>query len=649
MTFFTIMRAVALAVTLVLTAGVGRSALAQDAPVAAFARLPAIASVAISDDGKELAYIRRDGAATSVVVQARTGELIVQIDVSDRRVSQVFWVSPDHVAIESLVLNSNVFISTNHLPQLDLVNVRTRGVARVLRSADKGVINAVFDHWRGDSGGRPAFYVQAITSENWAYTTDVYRIDLDSGRGRRVHTGLEDTSGYLLRPDGEAAARIARSRDNGRTRLVAPSSGGGWRTVFEQKGLLDGPAIWGFAQDPDKVIVSTLEGTDVYLTEVSLSTGVMGEKRKQSSHLAGPMYDSRQRLVGIGTVNEDEGYVFLEPKLEAAWSVMRRGLPTSRLRLVSFSADYEVIIFRSEGDTDAGTFYLYDAAAGSVSLIGRAYPEVPAARIATVSMITYKASDGMELYGVLTLPRGRAARDLPLVMLPHGGPASRDYVRFDWWAQALAARGYAVFQPQFRGSNGFGEAYLQAGYGEWGRKMQTDVSDAISHLDSLDIIDPSRVCIVGASYGGYAALAGVAMQPDTYRCAVSVAGVADLRQMLMSEWRATGFQRESQNPVMRYWSRFMGADGARDEVLLQRSPSQLASAITAPVLLIHGRDDTVVPFEQSTIMRDALTRAGKDVRLVPLAGEDHWLSFAPTRQQMLEETIAFLERHNPPQ
>jgi dipeptidyl aminopeptidase/acylaminoacyl peptidase len=232
--------------------------------------------------------------------------------------------------------------------------------------------------------------------------------------------------------------------------------------------------------------------------------------------------------------------------------------------------------------------------------------------------------------------------------MPHGGPAARDYLEFDWWAQGMASRGYAVFQPQFRGSDGFGEAYLRAGYGEWGRKMQTDVSDGVKHLVDQGVVDPARVCIVGASYGGYAVLQGMSAQPDVYRCGVSVAGVADLPEMLKAEARDAGYQNDSRNPVIRYWVRFMGADGRRDEVLAQLSPSRRAAAVQGPVLLIHGRDDTVVPLAQSQIMHRALTAAGKSSELLVLDGEDHWLSYGPTRLRTLEATVDFLLKHNPP-
>jgi dipeptidyl aminopeptidase/acylaminoacyl peptidase len=281
----------------------------------------------------------------------------------------------------------------------------------------------------------------------------------------------------------------------------------------------------------------------------------------------------------------------------------------------------------------------------AVTTVGEAYTAIPADQVAPVALLTYRAADGLEIHAYLTTPRGRPVRDLPLVVLAHGGPASRDESGFDWWAQALASRGYAVLQANFRGSTGYGEAFMEAGYGEWGGKMQTDLSDGVRHLVEQGVADPRRVCIVGASYGGYAALAGPTLDPGVYRCAVSVAGVSDLRRMIA--YAAVRGERRD-NEAVRYWSRFMGGEGPGDRSLDARSPARLAQRADAPILLIHGRDDTVVPMEQSRAMADALKDAGKPYQLVELAGEDHWLSRAETRQRMLREAIGFLETHNPP-
>ena len=259
--------------------------------------------------------------------------------------------------------------------------------------------------------------------------------------------------------------------------------------------------------------------------------------------------------------------------------------------------------------------------------------------------IQYAARDGLNIHGYLTLPPGAAdPSGLPLVVLAHGGPAARDVAGFDWWAQALASRGYAVLQANFRGSTGYGRDFLEAGYGEWGRKMQTDLSDGVRWLAAEGVIDPARVCIFGASYGGYAAMAGLALDSDVYRCGVSVAGVSDLRRMVNREARR---DVRKDNQAVRYWNRFMGAARLDDRALDDLSPAYLAASVDSPLLLIHGRDDTVVPIEQSRVMAQAMRRADKPVEFVELPGEDHWLSRSETRRQMLVETVRFLEANNP--
>jgi dipeptidyl aminopeptidase/acylaminoacyl peptidase len=303
----------------------------------------------------------------------------------------------------------------------------------------------------------------------------------------------------------------------------------------------------------------------------------------------------------------------------------------------------QVIIFTDVGES--GLYQIVDFQRGKADILAEAYPAIPDDQVGAIRFIEYEAADGLEIPGYLTLPPGvTEPKGLPLVVLPHGGPAAQDTIGFDWWAQALASRGYAVLQPNFRGSTGYGLDFMEAGYGEWGRKMQTDLSDGVRWLAGQGVIDPSRVCIVGASYGGYAAMAGVTIDRGVYRCAVAVAGVSDLRRFV--NWSARQENR-SDSQTVRYWNRFMGVEKLNDRGLDALSPAHLAAGVDSPLLLIHGRDDTVVPIEQSRFMADAMRRAGKPTELIELSGEDHWLSRAETRQKMLAETVRFLEVNNP--
>ncbi len=345
------------------------------------------------------------------------------------------------------------------------------------------------------------------------------------------------------------------------------------------------------------------------------------------------------RMIGGIDVQDDSRYVFFDATRQKWWDAIVRGFSDEHVELVSASQDFKKVVVRVNGPSYGYSYQLVDMDTRKASLVGDVYDGI--VRPLTVKRIDYPATDGMKLSAYLTLPAAKEPKHLPLVVLPHGGPAARDTADFDWWSQALAAQGYAVLRPNYRGST-VNHQLLEAGYGQWGRKMQTDLSDAVRYLAKAETIDPARVCIVGASYGGYAALAGVSLDPGVYRCAVSVAGIGDLQRML--SWEA----RDTTKRTVRYWDRFMGVTGAGDARLAEISPIRHLDAVTVPVMLIHGRDDTVVPFEQSQQMYEALKQAGKSVELVELKHEDHWLSSSETRLQMLQASVAFLRQHNPP-
>jgi dipeptidyl aminopeptidase/acylaminoacyl peptidase len=250
----------------------------------------------------------------------------------------------------------------------------------------------------------------------------------------------------------------------------------------------------------------------------------------------------------------------------------------------------------------------------------------------------------VQIQGVLTLPPGREAKALPVVVMPHGGPEAHDSLGvFDWWAQAFASRGYAVFQPNFRGSDGYGLDFRDAGFGQWGRKMQSDISDGLAELVREGVVDPKRACIVGASYGGYAALAGVTVQTGLYRCAVSYGGLSDLNYLL-NEHSDGGDDR---NAGMRYLHKFLGVTDNDAAALRALSPARLANKADAPILLMHASEDTVVPVNQSREMATRLRQAGKSVEFVEVKGEDHWLSRDASRKAVLAATVAFVQTNNP--
>jgi dipeptidyl aminopeptidase/acylaminoacyl peptidase len=377
---------------------------------------------------------------------------------------------------------------------------------------------------------------------------------------------------------------------------------------------------------------------------ISLKDGAVSAPPAEMLNFTAALDDrSKLRMVG-GIVGDKTGphYRFFDSALQSRWDAAIRPFEGSRLHLVSAADDFKVVVVKVDGPSHGYRFDLVELETGAVTPIGALYDGLT--EPLESHAITYPAADQLRIPAFLTLPRGREARNLPLIVLPHGGPAAKDTADFDWMSQALADQGYAVLRPNFRGST-VNQRFMAAGFGEWGRKMQTDLSDGVRHLVGEGLADPARVCIVGASYGGYAALAGVTIESGVYRCAVSISGVSDLRRMLI--W-VNDRHRGRDNAAQRYWDRFMGVSGPDDALNDTLSPIKHIAEMTAPVLLIHGRDDTVVPFEQSDDMHDAMRRARKKVNLVKLDHEDHWLSRSETRLQTLKAMVAFLRANNPP-
>jgi dipeptidyl aminopeptidase/acylaminoacyl peptidase len=236
-------------------------------------------------------------------------------------------------------------------------------------------------------------------------------------------------------------------------------------------------------------------------------------------------------MIGYLPTGKDDSPVFFDPVKQAAAKRVIGAFPGERVQFVDWSTDFSKMLVQTSGNRDSGSWYVIDTNTLQKVRLGQDRGQIGPDMVGPVSTFQYKAADGLAMNGILTLPPGREAKNLPAIMLPHGGPASEDVEAFDWWAQAFASRGYAVFQPNFRGSTNMGDKFELAGNGEWGRKMQTDISDGLNALAKAGIIDPKRVCIVGASYGGYAALAGVTLQHGIYKCSVAVAGISDVKAL----------------------------------------------------------------------------------------------------------------------
>jgi dipeptidyl aminopeptidase/acylaminoacyl peptidase len=623
--------------------GVVAAQLGHAVPLAIYGGLPAVEDVALSPDGSRIAYVRTEGDTRIIVVATVADRKMIRwVKVGEEKLRDLEWADDDNVMLTTS-MTTTVYGFRDEWYMLRVYSISRNEVRSLPGSVlevdnDNQVMNTVVGEVmvrRID--GHTVLFVPGIHMQSVA----LYRCDLTTRRTSVFRAG-DSTTSWLVDARGQLAAEQDYDLQTQRWSIKI-FRGGSSREVASGHAALDVPAVLGFGPTPDTLLVQSIENGDRSWRLLSINEGKFAPPMAENAVFDTAMRDplTHQLIGGMNTVDRPE-YVFLDPTLEERWKAVVEAFDGDSVEYISASSDRSKILVLVEGPKHGYRYVLVDLQKAAAVPIGKVYAGIDDPL--EVRRVTYAAADGLQIPAYLTLPRGRPPKNLALIVLPHGGPAVRDTAEFDWWSQALADQGYAVLRPNYRGST-LSEHFMEAGYGQWGRKMQTDLSDGVRYLVKEGIADAAKVCIVGASYGGYAALAGVTLDPSVYRCAVAVAGISDPARFL--EWQGSGGL--DARVATRYWSRFWGVSGVMDPALDGISPLKHVDAVKVPILIIHGRDDTVVPFEQSQRIVDALKNNKRDVELVTLKNEDHWLSHGETRLQMLEATVGFLRTHNPPE
>lgn len=630
-------------------------------PIETFTRSDDVGEIKISPDGRTLAMTMGDyGSTVLAFVNRADGKLIGGFrEVNGTRIDSFDWVSPDRIIYTIAEKSPSRAAPT---PTGEIFAINSNGKSQSL----------IYGYRAGESQigtrlkVREASYASAqvistlpddpdnilVTEQPWRASGGYWRYDyearpqitlLNVHNGRKRELGMAPLASAQVLVDSRQQARFAVGWNEQGKLAVAwrPEHEAPWQEFALPGFVGDSIRPLGFTGDNAAVHFLAVPEGESYRALYRLTLASSSIEKLSSA--AGADVDDAvmdfkdERVIGYATYADKLARSWIDKDEPAArvYRALERAFAGQRFDITSATDDGKFVVAYVQSDVNPGEFYLVDTTALKADFLraGRSWIDPRAMR--PREPINLAARDGLVLHGYLTRPAGPPP--YPMVVLPHGGPHFvRDVWEFDWEAQLLASRGYAVLQVNFRGSGGYGLDFQSAGYREWGAKMQDDVTDATRWALSQGLASPGRICIFGASYGGYAALMGVAREPDLYRCAVGYAGVYDLEMM-----RSTGDIPDSR-AGRNYLDEALGDDVAQ---LRSRSPTHLASSIKAPVFLVHGTADIRADFDQAQAMKTALERAGKSFEWLALSREGHGIYDEETRQDAYQRILGFLDRH----
>lgn len=608
-------------------------------PTESFAARAFMSAPILSPEGNRLATQVQDGEEITIgvvfLIRDSNGPApgLRKISLGDGRLRWYRWASNDLLLFGVLQKNR-----TNEFSRLYVYNVLT-AESRYLGARRQGLVGDDVLFVAEDGS-----YLLLAMALSVGQHPAVYRVDIASGKTEMVLPAKPPIHDWYA--DHEGNVRLGFGYIGRKTKVV-----------YRERGEKEFRTIAKISWEDSDAEIDTIRfrrsgGDGLAVTNARSGRFGLYNLDMNSFELGEPIFEhplvdiddfwlDRNGEVSAVLYTDDRPRVhWIDPHMHALQTEIDDALPDRSNWVLSSNRQVNRFIVWTTRADDPGHYYFYDRDAGVMSRIATPIEEMAGKRLSPVQAIQYVSRDGLTIHGYLALPGGVGGKDLPLVVLPHGGPHARNTWTYDADVQFLANRGYAVLQPNFRGSSGYGKQFLEQGYGQWGGAMQDDINDGVAWLVEQGTVDARRVCIMGASYGGYAALIGAIANPDIYRCAISFAGVTDVDAWMRSH-------RQQMLPS-RYRKWRQRVHGDTETGAGSPSPIDLAHKVSIPVLLAHGAKDDRVPFRQAEQMAKALRRANKDVEYLTFKDAGHGYE-GDDHVRFLNAVEAFLLRHNPPQ
>ena len=623
--------------------GLAFNAQAAPAPAEVFGSLPKVYDAAISPTGKQIALIRvaQGQYLVQVITLGKAGEKprLVSLSKGVKPIS-VVWANPDRLLVSywQSEKSNGVPFTTGFIFSLDTKKMKGRTLVKPNVNVFRQYNHVVVDYLEDD----PKYILMAFSKDDNNIRPDLVKVNVETGVTRRVRRGRSGVQEWFTDLRGEP--RIGRGLKEGDTEdwfmRVRDADSNEWRPSEYYPGLDADVELHGFTGDPNELIIASYQGKDTK----GLYIYSLLEKKITRKLYHNDTYDAESvilsqdgnQIVGAKFVGESTE-VELFDGFASTIERLREQYPAHTVDFIDQSDDASLLIVKISNPYDPGIVGLYDARKEQLQPIADLYPKLTSDQTGEVISVKYKARDAAVIPGFLTIPPSitdaSKLKRLPFIILPHGGPYGRDEKRFDYFAQFFANRGFGVLQMNFRGSTGYGKAFEEAGRENW-VVMQDDVEDGARWLIEKGYADPERMCIAGWSYGGYAALMGALKTPDLYSCAISMAGVTDLQDMIRDIKKYRFGRISARNFILK------GFDSKHD--IRANSPVKLAGDLKVPLFLAHGTLDQRVHFDQFKRMKSALRKADAPVSYMSFKDEDHFLSNQENRIDFFEGLDTFL-------
>ncbi|WP_417486820.1 alpha/beta hydrolase family protein [Maricaulis sp.] len=625
------------------------------------AQPPSIRTIQMSPDGRRVAYLQRtsDFHALARATGAAHREdpdnlhhrlLLVELsspaEASPREIDLgtdipvvIRWAGPDRLIVSAIAISEdNGHMRPQRRSRVPYYRFYWRLVSIDIRTGQRDVLFGDDEAWDMRAADNFAEVVHPLPGEPdhvlvAAHRTsnfDLWRLNLATGDHDRVERGRSNTVQWAANEQGRATFRLDLDIDDDRARIYRRRSGSDRWSRDESLTLNEfvdyihraNRSIWAANTDDDDTVLVAVrpEGVErrgVY--EYDLEADEIGDRVWEH-----PTYDLdtvlrdelSDRMIAVTYLDDRIRTRFFDRRLDAHFQALTAYFEADAV-VYPLDVTANALLLFVTGPQEPGSYYAYSLDTSQVRPLAAVNPALLGTRLSRVTSERVTTRDGLVIDVFVTHPAGAApGAALPTVVMPHGGPEARDSFGFDPIAQYFAAEGWRVLQPNFRGSEGYGRSFARAAHGEWSRAVQDDITDTLDWAIRSGLTIRDRVCIAGFSYGGYAALAGAFATPDAYRCVVSVAGITDPEAFI--DW-----SREYRPDAVDYWTRQIGDPVGDSETVRAMSPIHQIDRMQAPILLLHGNKDDVVPMSQANLMSEALEAAGYDYRERTIRGAGH--------------------------